>query len=140
MKTISNFLWLSDCYGVDRKPSVTKYWSRNPIISTPFFRKYMGRINFECILSNIHVSDNTIASTEPLVKLKPFLDMCDRNFLHVYKSNKNIVWMRQDVSGKDILATKCKTQESHPNFTFNCIKFVKQIQVMSLLVKCTLAK
>ena len=76
--------------GLIRKPNVTKYWSRNPIISTPFFRKYMGRMNFEYILSNIHVSDNTIASTEPLVKLKPFLDMCDRNFLHVYKSNKNI--------------------------------------------------
>ena len=50
----------------------------------------MGRLNFECILSNIHISDNTIASTDPLVKLKPFLDMCDRNFLHVYKSSKNI--------------------------------------------------
>ena len=50
----------------------------------------MGRINFEHILSNIHLSDNTHASTDPLIKLKPFIDMCDRNFLHVYKSNKNI--------------------------------------------------
>ena len=50
----------------------------------------MGRINFECFLSNIHLSDNTLVSTDPLVKLKPFIDMCDRNFLHVYKSNKNI--------------------------------------------------
>ena len=50
----------------------------------------MGRINFECILSNKHLSDNTHASTDPLIKLKPFIDMCDRNFLHVYKSNKNI--------------------------------------------------
>ena len=76
--------------GLIRKPNVTKYWSQNPIISTPFFGKYMGQLNFECILSNIHISDNTIASTDPLVKLKPFLDMCDRNFLHVYKSSKNI--------------------------------------------------
>ena len=50
----------------------------------------MGRLNFERILSNIHISDNTIASTDPLVRLKPFLDMCDRNFLQVYKSSKNI--------------------------------------------------
>ena len=50
----------------------------------------MGRMNFECILSNIHLSDNTLASTDPLVKLKPFIGMCDRNFPHVYKSNKNI--------------------------------------------------
>ena len=76
--------------GLIRKPNVTKYWSRNPNISTPFFRKYMGRINFECILSNKHLSDNTHASTDPLIKLKPFTDMCDRNFLYVYKSNKNI--------------------------------------------------
>ena len=27
---------------------------------------------------------------DPLVKLKPFIDMCERNFLYVYKSNKNI--------------------------------------------------
>ena len=73
-----------------RKPNVTKYWSCNPIISTPFFGKYMGRMNFEHILSNIHLSDNTLASTDPLVKLEPFIDMCDRNFLHVYKSNKRI--------------------------------------------------
>ena len=76
--------------GLIRKPIVTKYWSQNPIISTPFFGKFMGRINFEHILSHIHLSDNTLASTDPLVKLKPFIDMCDRNFLHVYKSNKNI--------------------------------------------------
>ena len=50
----------------------------------------MGRMNFECILSNIHLSDNTLASTDPLVKLKPFIDMCNRNLLHVYKSDKNI--------------------------------------------------
>ena len=76
--------------GLIRKPNITKYWSRNPIISTPFFGKYMGRLNFERILSNLHISDNTIASNDPLVKLKPFIDMCDRNFLHVYKSKKNI--------------------------------------------------
>ena len=50
----------------------------------------MGRTNFEHILSNIHLSDNTLNSTDPLVEFKPFIDMCDRNFLHVYKSNKNI--------------------------------------------------
>ena len=76
--------------GLIRKPNVTKCWSWNPIISTPTFGKYMGRMNFECILSNIHLSDNTLASTDPFVKFKPFIDMCDRNFLHVYKSNKNI--------------------------------------------------
>ena len=70
----------------------------------------MERLNFERILSNLHISDNTIASNDPLVKLKPFIDMCDRNFLHVYKSKTNIsmgilVWMRQVVSGKDVLAT-----------------------------------
>ena len=61
--------------GLIRKPNVTKYWSWNPNISTPFFRKYMGRINFEHFLSNIHLSDNTLVSTDPLVKLKPFIDV-----------------------------------------------------------------
>ena len=65
----------------------------------------MGRMNFECILSNIHPSDNTLASTDLLVKLKPFIDMCDRNFLHVYKSNKNI--------SVDEASCKWKGQFSH---------------------------
>ena len=91
--------------GLIRKSNVTKYWSWNPIISTPFFGKYMGRMNFECIFSNIHLSDNTLASTDPLVKLKPFIDMCDRNFLHVYKSNKNI--------SVDETSCKWKGQFSH---------------------------
>ena len=106
--------------GLIRKPHVTKYWSQNPNISTPFFRKYMGRMNFECILSNIHLSDGTLASTDPLVKLKPFIDMCDRNFLHVYKVTRISVWMRQVVSGKASVATKSTTQESHQNLYQVC--------------------
>ena len=54
--------------GLIRKPNVTKYWSCNPLISTPFFGKYLGRMNFEHILSNI-LSDNTVQSTDPLAKL-----------------------------------------------------------------------
>ena len=126
--------------GLIRKSNVTKYWSQNPIISTPFFGKYMGRMNFEHILLNIHLSHNTLASTEPLVKLKPFIDMCDRNFLHVEKSNKNISVDEASCKWRGQFSQKCTTSESHQNFTLNCIKFVKQIQVMSQLLKCTLAK
>ena len=115
--------------GLIRKPNVTKYWSCNPLISTPFFGKYMGRMNFECILSNIHLSDNTLQSTNPLAKLKPFIDMCDRNSLHVFKVTRISVLMKQVVSGKDVLATKCTILESHPNFKLHCIKFVKLIWV-----------
>ena len=99
--------------GVIRKPNDTKYWSWNPNINTPFFGKYMGRINFECILSNIHLSDNTLVSTDPLVKLKPFIDTCDRIFYMSIKVTRISVLVRQVVSGKAGLATKCTTPESH---------------------------
>ena len=76
--------------GLIRKPNITKYWSHNATISTPFFGRYMGHVNFEHVLSNLHLTDNQVQSTNPLAKFAPFIDMCDRNFLHVYKSAKNI--------------------------------------------------
>ena len=117
--------------GFIRKPNVTKHWSRNPNISTPFFRKYMGRINFEHILSSIHLSDNTLVSTDPLVKLKPFIDMCGRNFLHVYKSNKNISVDEASCKWKGRFSHKVYNSRKPSKFHINCIKFVKQIWVMS---------
>ena len=102
--------------GLIRKLNVTKYWSWNPNISTPFFRKYMGRMNFEHILSNIHLSDNTLASTDPLVSSNHSLTCVTGIFYMCIKVTRILVWMRQVVSGKDGLATKCTAPESHQNF------------------------
>ena len=118
MRTISTLYGSHHCYGFDKKSKCYKVLVMESKQKYSFFGKYMGRINFECILSNIHLSDNTLVSTDPLVKLKPFIDMCDRNFLHVYKSNKNISVDEASCKWKGRFShTKCTIPESHQNFT-----------------------
>ena len=76
--------------GLVRKPTITKYWHKNELCTTPFFGRYMTRTQFERILSNIHLIDNTIPSQDPLNKIGPVLAMIERIFLHVYTPKKNL--------------------------------------------------
>ena len=76
--------------GLVRKPTIAKYWRRNDLCNTPFFGRYMTRIQFERILSNLHLNDNTKTNRDPLYKVRPVIDMIDRNFLHVYTPKKNL--------------------------------------------------
>ena len=76
--------------GLVRKPTIAKYWRKNDLSCTPFFGRYMTRMQFEGILSNLHLNDNTQTNADPLYKLRPMIDMIDRNFLHVYTPDKNL--------------------------------------------------
>ena len=76
--------------GLVRKSTISKYWRRNSFGSTPFFGIHLTRPQFERLLVNLHVNDNTRANTDPLYKIRPVVDMVDRNFLHVYTPKKNI--------------------------------------------------
>ena len=76
--------------GSVRKPTIAKYWQKNDLGCTPFFGCYMTRMQFEAILSNLHLNDNTQTNQDPLYKLRPMIDMVDRNFLHVYTPGKNL--------------------------------------------------
>ena len=73
-----------------QKPTITKYWCKNEFCITPFFGHYMTRTQFERILANIHLIDNTIPSQDPLNKIHPVLDMIDHNFMHVYNPKQNL--------------------------------------------------
>ncbi|MCG8620554.1 MAG: transposase, partial [Proteobacteria bacterium] len=76
--------------GLVRKPTITKYWRKNELCTTPFFGRYMTRTQFERILANIHLVDNSIPSQDPLNKIRPMLNMIERNFMHVYTPKKNL--------------------------------------------------
>ena len=76
--------------GLVCKPTITKYWCKNEMCNTPFFGQYMTRTQFEMILANIHIVDNTIPSQDPLNKIHPVLTMIDHNFMHVYTPKKNL--------------------------------------------------
>ena len=80
--------------GLVKKPDVEKYWNTKTKAKVPFFGQYMSRNRFQALLWNFHVnddSDNPPPNTpghDPLSKLRPFVDMVERNFIYAYKPSK----------------------------------------------------
>ena len=114
--------------GLVRKPTIAKYWRKNDLSCTPFFGRYMTRMQFEAILSNLHLNDNTQANEDPLYKLRPMIDMVDCNFLHVYTPDKNLSVDVASCALREGFPSKCIILESHADFTSVYIKFARQNQ------------
>ena len=80
--------------GLVHKSEVEKYWNMNTYTKIPFFGKYISRNRFQSILWNFHVNDDSQNPSarqpghDPLCKIRPFIDMVQRNFLYVYKPSK----------------------------------------------------
>ena len=80
--------------GLVKKADLEKYWNMNSKTRIPFFGKYMSQNHFQSILWNFHVNDDsqnphrTHPLHDPLCKIRPFVDMCERNFLYQYKPGK----------------------------------------------------
>ena len=78
--------------GLVHKGCLEKYWDHGETVKIPFFGTYMGRNNFQAILSNLQVSGSSLDMPhnhrlhDPLYKVRPMLDMMDRNFIQSYKS------------------------------------------------------
>ena len=99
--------------GIVKKPSLEKYWSTEPITSTPFFGRFMSRDRFCNILWNLHIADdsNNPPYKQPghdaLAKIRPFHDMCLRNFKHVYKPTVHLSLDEGIVPVKGRLRFRC---------------------------------
>ena len=82
--------------GLVNKSELEKYWSLNSNTKIPFFGKYMSRNRFQAILWNLHVNDDSHnpqpsqPGHDPLCKIRPLVDMVQRNFLYVYKPRKEL--------------------------------------------------
>ena len=82
--------------GLVCKGCLEKYWDHGETVKTPFFGTYMGRNTFQAILSNLQVSDSSLDLPRnhrlhnPLYKVRPMLDMMDRNFIQSYKSGRDL--------------------------------------------------
>ena len=65
-------------------------------MKTAFFGTYMGCNTFQSIMFNLQVSDSTLDLPhnhplhDKLVKVRPFLDMMDKNFKQSYKCGRNL--------------------------------------------------
>ena len=82
--------------GLVKKSDLEKYWSNNQATKLPFFGKYMSRNKFQSILWNLHVVDDSpnprhgTPRHDALAKLRPFIDMVENNFAHVYCPQQNV--------------------------------------------------
>ena len=82
--------------GLVKKSDLEKYWTTNTKTNIPFFSKYMSRNRFQAILWNFHVNDDShnprsnMPGHDPLCKLRPFVDMVERNIMYVYKPSKSL--------------------------------------------------
>ena len=73
-----------------------KYWSTNSLTRTPFFGRILSRNTFQNILVNLHISDNNTdyphdnPNHDPLHKVRPFIQMCERTYQLVYRPGCDI--------------------------------------------------
>ena len=78
------------------KGCLEKYWDHGETVKTPFIGTYMDQNTFQAILSNFQVSDGTKDLPhnhwchDPLYKVRPTLDMMDKNFVRSYKCGRDL--------------------------------------------------
>ena len=106
--------------GLVRKGSMWKYWDHGETVKTAFFGSYMGQNTFQSILSNLQVSDSTLDLPcnhpvhDKLFKVRPFLDMMDKNFKRSYKCGRDLSFDEGCFPFKGKLKFKCYNP-SKPN-------------------------
>ena len=82
--------------GIINKPSISSYWSVDPVLSTPFFGTIMSRTRFIQILRYFHFADNSLAprpdspNYNKLYKIQPVLDLIIPRFRAVYKPERQL--------------------------------------------------
>ena len=80
--------------GLVKKPDLEKYWNTKSKTNIPFFGQYMSRNRFQSFLWNFHVNDDSQnplpgrPGHDPLCKIRPFVDMLERNFMYAYKPSR----------------------------------------------------
>ena len=75
--------------GIDKRPSINKYWSGSAQYSTPWFRSMFARERFELLYhtSMLHASE---LNAEKIQKILPFLNTLVRNFQEVFYPFRNV--------------------------------------------------
>ena len=82
--------------GLVRKTSIESYWNHGEIVRTPYFGTYMSQNNFQNILLNFHVVDNSLEvprnrpGHDPLFHVKPMIGMMGRTFKQSYKAGRDL--------------------------------------------------
>lgn len=82
--------------GLNIKPTIKSYWSKNDSQYIPWFGKMFPRSRFENILTFFHMVDNsklpkvTEPNYDPCQKFQPLVDYCNKTFQHFYTANQQV--------------------------------------------------
>ena len=73
------------------------YWSTNPLLETPIFRKTMTRNRFKQILLFLHFSNNSSRpdNTDRIFKVQPITDYFSKKFGEIFDFGQNIRSMKE---------------------------------------------
>lgn len=111
LEEMNKFFALLLLQGLVQKPVERWFWSKKPILSTPFFGQIMSVQRFSLIMKFLHFenSENFDAKTHPNPKLRKIYDvhnMLIQNFQSVYQPKENIVIDESLLGYKGLLGWK----------------------------------
>ena len=78
---------------IDKKGRLSSYWSKNPIISTPFFSETMPRDRFQLIMTFLHFNDNEAMPSpcnDKLYKIRPIFEYLSGKWRTLYSLGEYI--------------------------------------------------
>ena len=86
------FLGLLLWMGLNRRGTISSYWSRDPIYATTVTDGTMSRNRFEILLKFIHFADNNqIQENDRLGKIQPLVELLQKKFQQVFCPGEHIV-------------------------------------------------
>lgn len=77
--------------GIIHKPCIEMYWTKNKMLSTPFFASVMTYNTFCHLTTLLHFAENDPTNqTDKLWKIRPVYELINESFQAVYRPGENI--------------------------------------------------
>jgi len=89
-KEMWNFLGLSLLMGLEKKPTIPHYWSKDELFHNSIFNAVMGRNRYQLIHAYLHFADNSKNDGDRMYKVRPMVEYLIEKFKAAYQPTQNI--------------------------------------------------
>ncbi|XP_050456469.1 piggyBac transposable element-derived protein 4-like [Cataglyphis hispanica] len=73
-----------------KKLDLKEYWSTDGTLKTDVFRRTMARDRYMMLLQMLHFNDNNVQSDDPLIKIRPIIDILKNSFSQSFYPYKDL--------------------------------------------------
>lgn len=73
-----------------KKLDLKEYWSTDGMLKTDVFRRTMARDRYMMLLQMLHFNDNNVQSDDPLIKIRPIIDILKNSFSQSFYPYKDL--------------------------------------------------